>query len=160
MEASKARNASKRVLFVEEQVIGASNTATRVGPAAEETEEESKAGEADAEHLRNEQLKADWTKQFLEKQGFSFVLTHFLEKQVGSDDAVNFSEQASLKDVTFLMTLLNVFLQAGFASSQGDADDQVRIVEGSQDQADRDSSFVKLMKSPAGVQVMQSTDFG
>ena len=62
MEASKARNASKRVMFVEEQVIGASNTATRVGPAAEETEEESKAREADAEHLRNEQLKADWTK--------------------------------------------------------------------------------------------------
>ena len=116
MEASKTRNDFKRVMFVEEQVIAANNVATKVAAQNEvqEEEEESKVSEAEAEFERNDQLKAQWTVRFVEKQGFNFILSHFLEKQVKSVDTVSFSEQASLKDVSFLMTLLNVFLQAGF----------------------------------------------
>ena len=116
MEASKTRNDFKRVMFVEEQVIAANNVATKVAAQNEvqEEEEESKVSEAEAEFERNDQLKAQWTVQFVEKQGFNFILSHFLEKQVNSVDTVSFSEQASLKDVSFLTTLLNVFLQAGF----------------------------------------------
>ena len=36
--------------------------------------------EAEAEFERNDQLKAQWTVQFVEKQGFNFILSHFLEK--------------------------------------------------------------------------------
>lgn len=55
-------------------------------------------------------MKTQWTSKFLEEQGFNFILTSFLSKEVSTADAVTFSEQASLKDVAFLMTLLRVFL--------------------------------------------------
>lgn len=104
-------------------MIAANNTATKVGQAGGDEEEKSSdpqstqdTTDADAENQRNEQLKANWTNQFLEQQGFNFILSHFLAKEVNNSVAVNFSEQASLKDVAFLMTLLNVFLQAGFKS--------------------------------------------
>lgn len=117
MEAGKTQSDFKRIMFVEEQVIAASSVATKVAAQQEEQEqEESKVTEAQAEHDRNDQLKAQWTVQFVEKQGFNFILSHFLDKQVNSVDTVNFSEQASLKDVSFLITLLNVFLQAGFST--------------------------------------------
>ena len=70
--------------------------------------------EAAAERQRVKDLKANWTRKFLEEQGFSFILTSFLGKVANSRDAVTFSEQASVKDVAFRVTLLRVFLQAGF----------------------------------------------
>jgi len=41
-------------------------------------------------------------------------MASFLGKQVTVADTKSLSEQASLKDVGFLLTLLRVFLQAGF----------------------------------------------
>ena len=63
-----------------------------------------------------ERLKAEWTRKFLESNGFPYILDSILRKEVSASDAVSFSEQASMKDMAFLMTLLRVFLQAGFTS--------------------------------------------
>lgn len=85
MEASKSHEQGKRVMFVEDQAIAAASTATKVGQAGADPDEECKQGQesstaADAEAQKIEQLKAAWTQQFLEKQGFSFVLSHFLAR--------------------------------------------------------------------------------
>ena len=69
-------------------------------------------------------MKTNWTKQFLEQHGFDFILQAFINKPIGGaiDSTVsNFSEVASTKDISFLMTLLRVFLQAGFSSQEGGA---------------------------------------
>ena len=71
---------------------------------------------SETEEERTERLKAAWTKSFLESNGFPYVLDSILRKEISTADAVSFSEQGSMKDLAFLMTLLRVFLQAGFTS--------------------------------------------
>jgi len=84
---------------------------------------------------------------------------------VTSSDATTFSEQASLKDVAFLMTLLNVFLQAGFQSQQGAIGDAMRFIRresGADASQGGDASmgaFAQLMLGQAGQSIMQGTDF-
>ena len=114
-------------------------------------------------------MKANWTKKFLEEQGFSFILTSFLGKELSSSDAVTFSEQASVKDLAFRVTLLRVFLQAGFNSQEqgiGQAISLVRkssqIDEGNDDAVNRNSEedgLLRLMGSPKGQDIMQNTNF-
>lgn len=77
-----------------------------------------------------------------------------------SSDATTFSEQASLKDVAFLMTLLNVFLQAGFKSQQGAIGDAMRFirresgVDASQGGDASMGAFAQLMLGQAGQSIM------
>ena len=69
-------------------------------------------------------MKANWTSKFLEQHGFDFILQAFNNKQIGGavDSTLSsFSEIAGTKDISFLMTLLRVFLQAGFSVQEGGA---------------------------------------
>ena len=84
---------------------------------------------------------------------------------MNNSDAANFSEQASLKDVAFLMTLLNVFLQAGFKSQQGAIGAAMRFVrkssrmEEGEESKDEQDTFATLMLTPEGQEIMLDTDF-
>ena len=69
--------------------------------------------------LEAQRLKTNWTKQFLEQHGWNYIITSYLDKQVSTSTTVTFIEQASLKDLAFLLTLLRVFLQAGFQAQEG-----------------------------------------
>ena len=132
--------------------------------AATVEEEKHEPSEADLEAQR---MRANWTKQFLEHHGWNYIFDSFMAKQISSAATVTFAEQANLKDLSFRLTLLRVFLQAGFQSQQDSIGKAVRFVrqssslnesssgnKASQDQA------IELMKSPQGTEIMLSTDFG
>jgi len=143
MEASSSEDADKRVLFVEEQKIASTYTTgvTATQQAADAADEESKfestedttAAEVDVEAQK---LKANWTKQFLEQHGWNYLLTSFLSKTVSDGASVTFSEQASLKDLVFLSTLLRVFLQAGFQTQESGIGHAIQLVRKSSSIAD------------------------
>lgn len=67
-----------------------------------------------SESARIEGLKANWTKLFLEQKGFNYIFSSILSKNVSANACVTFNEQAAQIDTAFLMTLLRVFLKAGF----------------------------------------------
>ena len=81
---------------------------------------------------------------------------------------MTFGEQASLKDLAFLMTLLRVFLQAGFEAQGGEIGQAINMVRRSSSiQEDSDlkiqkgssEQFSKLMNSAEGQEIMLETDF-
>lgn len=83
---------------------------------------------------------------------------------------MTFNEQASLKNLAFLSTLIRVFLQAGFQTQEGGISQAIQLVRKSSSIADEndlhndgtrteDDQFVKLMKSTEGQEVMLNTDF-
>lgn len=81
---------------------------------------------------------------------------------------MTFGEQASLKDLAFLMTLLRVFLQAGFDAQGGDIGQAISMVRRSSSiqeendpkmQKGASEQFSKLMNSAEGQEIMLDTNF-
>ena len=66
------------------------------------------------EDLEAQQMKTNWTKSFLENDGWDYILDQFYAKELNSEPATSFGQQAGLKDLAFVLTLMRVFLQAGF----------------------------------------------
>lgn len=124
MEAGSDDVDGKRVTYVEDQAVVTSGTTMASKPAAvtsEETKEEELSADIDEETKETsesddmaQRMRANWTNQFLKHQGWNYILNKFLSKEFNSNAAVTFMEQASLKDLAFRMTLLRVFLLAGF----------------------------------------------
>ena len=79
---------------------------------------------------------------------------------------MTFSEQASLKDVAFLTTLLRVFLQAGFNAKESNIGGALRLVrkssridEENDDSKKNEGSLTTLMNGPVGLEIMDSVNF-
>ena len=58
----------------------------------------------------------NWTKNFLEKGGFDYVLQTFLSKEITEE---NLQDKTVLKDLEFSLFLIRVFLNASLPS-EGD----------------------------------------
>ena len=106
----------------------------------------------------------------MEKAGFDYIRDAFLNKDVSSlVGGQSFAQQAQLKDLAFLMTLLRVFLKAGFQSQSGGIGRAITLsrksssiqdnTEETKDGAEEEDRLVALMKSPEGQQVIIETDF-
>ena len=94
---------SKRVMYVEDQLIVSSiaNTSATTNKAKEAAaaatadttaEEEEKKEEAPSEEdLEAQRMKTNWTKLFLENNGWNYILEQFLAKDFNSDAATTFT---------------------------------------------------------------------
>ena len=113
----------KRVMYVEDQLIVSSiaNTSATTNKAKEAAaaaatadttaeEEEKKEAAPTEEDLEAQRMKTNWTKLFLENDGWNYILEQFLAKEFNSDAATTFTQQARLKDLAFILTLMRVFL--------------------------------------------------
>lgn len=107
MEAGEDEKDGNRVMYVEDQLVVSSvtnNSATTnkaatnaavsdsdktADTAVDEESKEEVPAESDAEAQR---LKANWTKQFLEHQGWNYIVDSFLAKDINSDVATTFME--------------------------------------------------------------------
>ena len=181
MEANKTGGDSQRVMYVEDQAAYSAyqkKTTSNFGKAADDDDDEdfkdddeaTQATSNDAtREMSDAELKANWTKQFLEQYGFSFILDHFLQKPISAQDGESFSAQASQKDIAFLTTLLSVFLQAGFAVTDSQIGSSIQLVRKSSSIHDddrvpkkkqKDEDHLKsLMSSPEGQDIMLNTNF-
>ena len=72
------------------QAGGASNEESKGDnqDSTQETNEET----IDAESERVRKLKANWTKKFLEQEGWNYILNAFLSKEISFAETVTFSE--------------------------------------------------------------------
>lgn len=81
MEDTDDDGSDKRVIFVEDMAKAATYSAQRTSGFGDDFEEEKDAlNDIDQEKLRAKQLKNNWTKQFLENQGWNYILSSFLGK--------------------------------------------------------------------------------
>ena len=60
-------------------------------------------------------MKNNWTKQFVEHNGNSFVLTRLLNQEFGKESNAA-DRNFELKNVSFMLTLLRVFIVASIAA--------------------------------------------
>ena len=105
----------------------------------------------------------------MEQRGFNYILASFLGKQVTVNDTKSLSDQASLKDIGFLLTLLRVFLQAGFNAQHGSIGQAISLVRKSssirddddfdQKKAPEQDNLSVLMSSPEGQSIVLETNF-
>ncbi len=58
-------------------------------------------------------LKSEWTKMFLEHNGFGYILQVFMQKEINVDNTTPFD----LKHIAFLLKLLRIFIMASFSTS-------------------------------------------
>lgn len=57
-------------------------------------------------------LKAEWTRMFLEGNGFEYILNVFMTKPLSTSEGL-----FDLKHMAFLIKLLRIFLMAAFSTS-------------------------------------------
>ena len=125
MEATSVEDDGRRVMFVEDLTKSSTTSYTVTGSTSgtnlvdgHDFEEEDKDDSESQTPEKSEaaKLKENWTKQFLQHSGWDYILSSFIGVTLSSDATTTFGEQASLKDLSFRLTLLRVFLQGGFSS--------------------------------------------
>ena len=114
---SDNNSSDARVFFVEYQDTGSKkNKAGWLPPQLKDKAEAKKEQSAEAEQKAlYEQMKNNWTKQFVEHNGISFVLTRLLNQEFGKENNAA-DRNFELKNVSFMLTLLRVFIVASIAA--------------------------------------------
>lgn len=114
---SDNNSSDARVFFVEYQDTGSKkNKAGWLPPQLKDKAEAKKEQSAEAEQKAlYEQMKNNWTKQFVEHNGISFVLTRLLNQEFGKESNAA-DRNFELKNVSFMLTLLRVFIVASIAA--------------------------------------------
>ena len=70
------------------------------------------------ERSEDDKLKSEWTKMFLEGNGFQYVLKIFMEKNLkkqADGDTPSTADWFDLKHFAFLLKLLRIFIMAAFS---------------------------------------------
>lgn len=61
------------------------------------------------------ELRLNWTKNFLNKGGFDYIMSSFIEKEISKD---KMEESEFLCNIEFLLSLMRVFLTAAFSTDK------------------------------------------
>ena len=106
---------------------------------------------------------------FLEQGGFTYILTLF-GAMTSSKDAKSLNDEFSLKNLSFILILLRVFMTAAFSTAQNtqisEAVELVRkhsnVSEGKAEREaakESDNSLNRLMLEKFGADILNNTDF-
>ena len=159
-----------RVFFVEYQDTGKQkNKAGWLPPQLKDARDLSHATSEDSQRLQLEQLKNNWTKQFVEQHGIQFVVERVLSFDFSSESNHSFE----LKNKSFLLTLLRVFIIAAIAAQPDQDTSSVSLLrrkssvrgeaeekkEGQDKSDEAHAQLVELLKGPEGTELLLTLDF-
>ena len=168
MQDGSAMEGDKRVAQVDnKQAKPAAESADGNETTASSAADANAAGNAEQQQL----LKArqNWTKMFLEQGGFTYILTLF-GAMTSSKDANSLNDDFALKNLSFILILLRVFMTAAFSTAQNtqisEAVELVRkhsnVSEGKAEREaakESDTSLNRLMLEKFGADILNNTDF-
>lgn len=89
-------------------------------------------------------MRLNWAKNFLERGGFSFILKHFVEKEI-TQEAL--SDLTTLKDFEFLLVMMRVFLTAAFPDEEHHIAKAVALVRKSSS-VNEDDEIISKKENP------------
>lgn len=167
-ESADQQQGDRRVFFVEYQDTGKQkNKAGWLPPQLKDKDEMGSAEDIDnAQQAQQMLLKSNWTKQFVEQQGIQFVV----DQVQAAEFSHNTHNSFELKNKSFLLTLLRVFIIAAIAG-QPNMDttgslsvlrrkSSVRDAEEKKEESDvGHDQLVNLLKEAAGTELLLSLDF-
>ena len=116
----------------------------------------------------DKKLKSEWTKMFLEHNGFEYILKTFMEKEIkATDHTLSTNAHFELKHIAFLLKLLRIFIMAAFStSSDASGFDQTALIRRSSNveednhmiqniqDGSRFAELQKQMQGPVGEQIV------
>lgn len=170
-DSGNNENGDRRVFFVEYQDTGKQkNRAGWLPPQLKDKDEGLPTSSSAVDNSQYEILKSNWTKQFVEQQGIPFVVEQVLSLDFGNASQHSFE----LKNKSFLLTLLRVFIIAAIASQPNtDTSDSMQLLrrkssirgdaeEEKKEEAEDHKAYtqlISLLADSAGTELLLSLDF-
>ena len=129
------------------------------------------------ERSEDDKLKSEWTKMFLEGNGFQYVLKIFMEKNLkkqADGDTPSTADWFDLKHFAFLLKLLRIFIMAAFSTSSESAiyaaaslvrrsssiDESVdKVIEQPAHEGSRFKQLQSLLEGPLGQDILNKIDY-
>lgn len=121
----------------------------------------------------DKKLKSEWTKMFLEHNGFEYILKTFMEKEIkATEDKLSTNAHFELKHIAFLLKLLRIFIMAAFSTSadasgfdqtalirrSSNVEEDSHVIQSIQDNS-RFAELQKQMQGPIGEQIITQIDY-
>ena len=119
--------------------------------------------------------RREWTKTFLENGGFNYILGVFKTKTISSEAVNSLNERFELKSLSFMTTLMRVFMTAAFSAgdksqnvdqaialvrkSSSVPDEETLSKKSSTSKGEIDSSIKKLMTDQFGREILDGVNF-
>lgn len=145
-DSEESNDQVKRIMFVQEQHAGYSMSTTINVPKEERKElapgaaqgDDNKGEEEARRQAESTELRLNWSRNFLEKGGFQYILQKIYSLDVTSQDK---------KQIEFMLTLARVFLTAAFATdTQKDIGQAIRLARKSSSIDDGDTLDKKAVQ--------------
>jgi len=113
------------------------------------------------------ELKATWTKQFMNRKGFEYIFDQFMKEDMAglhSTDGASFAGAFKLKHLTFMLKTIRIYVMAAFSCSDPSAYSTVAHAGQHEDggsnagEGSRFKELQKLMEGGVGSRIVEGID--